>query len=139
MSDVTRDYMSYSEGAGSVKISEEVIASISAIAAGEVKGVSGLSGGMAGDIAAGLLGKKSISRGVKVVISAESVSLDIFILVRYGHVIPEVAKKVQEVTALSVESMTGLKVSAVNVNVSGVSFDKGDKEPKKQKQQAENK
>lgn len=70
-----------------------------------------------------MLGRKSFSKGVKVEAGESQVVIDISIIVKYGVRIPDVAWKIQEKCKQAVESMTGLEVKKVNVNVQGVSFD----------------
>jgi uncharacterized alkaline shock family protein YloU len=112
---------SYASENGNVKIADEVVSVIAGIAATEVDGVVGMSGGFAGGLTE-LLGKKNLTKGVKVHVSEKEVSLDIFILVGYGVRIPDIAQEVQEKVKLSVESMTGLSVTEINVHIQGVSF-----------------
>lgn len=107
---------------GSVKISTEVIASIAGVAATEVEGVVGMSGGIKG--LSDILGLKNISKGVKVEVGEKETSVDISIIVEYGLNISEVATKVQENVKSSIENMTGLEVIQVNVNVQGISMPK---------------
>lgn len=109
-------------GVEGVKISEDVVKIIAGIAASEVEGVAGMSGGLAGGIAE-ILGRKNLSRGVKVQLGDREATLDIFIIVRYGVSIPAVAQRVQESVKQAVESMTGLKAAEVNIHIQGVSFD----------------
>ena len=104
-----------------VKISEEVVKVIAGIAASEVEGVAGMSGGLVGGIAE-MLGRKNLSRGIKVQLGDRQAALDVFLIVRYGVNIPAVAQRVQESVKEAVETMTGLKVTQVNIHVQGVSF-----------------
>lgn len=106
-----------------VRIAEDVVASITGIATSEVEGVASLSGGIAGNIA-GLIGKRKSSSGVKVTYDEGKIMLDIYITVKYGYIITDVAKKVQEKTVNAVESMTGLEVSEADVTVTGIAFSK---------------
>ena len=123
----SREYVSRSDELGNIHISEEVLAVIAAAAALEVEGVGGLAANLGSDLAE-LLGKKNLSRGIRLHVEEESVTIDVAILVKYGYTIPDVARAVQEGTAGSVEATSGLSVAAVNVSVGGVVFDK---EPKK--------
>lgn len=109
---------------GNVKISVEVIATVAGIAASEISGVAGMSGSVVGGIAEILGGKKNKGKGVKVELSETSCNIDIFIIVDYGVSIPDIAWEVQENVKNSVESMTGMTVSKVNIHVEGVSFAK---------------
>ncbi|MCY0907873.1 MAG: Asp23/Gls24 family envelope stress response protein [Sulfobacillus thermosulfidooxidans] len=104
-----------------VQIANEVIAVIAGIAASEVDGVAAMSGGLAGGLTE-MLGKKTASRGVKIDVKENHVSLDLFVVVRYGAKIPEVASRIQDQVKEQVERMTGLTVSDVNIHVQGVSF-----------------
>lgn len=112
---------------GDVRIADEVVGVIAGIAAGEVDGVVGMSGGFVGDISE-ILGKKNLSKGVKVEVGEREAAIDLFIVVEYGVRIPEVAQKVQENVKKAVESMTGLKVVEVNIHIQGVSFHQDGKE-----------
>ncbi|KXZ39638.1 Uncharacterized conserved protein YloU, alkaline shock protein (Asp23) family [Alkalithermobacter thermoalcaliphilus JW-YL-7 = DSM 7308] len=108
---------------GNIKISEDVIATIASLAASEVEGVASMSGGITENITE-ILGKKNLSKGVKVIVNEDEVFIDLFVLIEYGFVIPDVAWKIQENIKNTVETMTGLKVSEVNVHIQGVSFKK---------------
>ncbi|SHJ65524.1 Asp23/Gls24 family envelope stress response protein [Tepidibacter formicigenes] len=108
---------------GQIKISEDVIATISGIAAAEIEGVASMSGSITGNITE-ILGKKNLSKGVKVVVNEEDVFIDLFLLIEYGVVIPDVAWKIQENVKNTVETMTGLKVVEVNVHIQGITFKK---------------
>jgi len=108
---------------GSVKISEEVVAIIAGIAATDVPGVAGMSGGIAGGIAE-ILGRKNLSKGVKVEVGEKEAAIDLYIIVEFGVRIPEVAWDIQEKVKTAVQTMTGLNVVEVNIHVQGVNFDK---------------
>lgn len=104
---------------GHVQIADEVIAVIAGLAAGEVEGVSGLSGTISGELA-GKLGKKTPTKGVKVELAPGEVKIEISIVVLYEYSIPEVAARVQEKVKQAVETMTGLKVTGVNIKIAAV-------------------
>ena len=104
---------------GSVKIASDVVATIAAMAASEVSGVAGMSGGFTEDIAE-KFGMKSVNKGIKVQVGETESALDIYILVEFGIKIPDVSCKVQQNVKKAVETMTGLKVVEVNVHVQGV-------------------
>lgn len=108
---------------GTVKISNEVVSIIAGVAAMEVEGVAGMSGGITGDITE-MLGMKNLSKGVKVALGEEETTIDIFIVVEYGSKITELGEKVQENVKNTVETMTGLNVAEVNVNIQGVNMAK---------------
>lgn len=106
---------------GSVKIANDVVATIAGLAASKITGVTGMSGGVAGGIAE-LLGRKNLTKGVKVVVSEDSATIDAYIIIEYGSSITKVATEVQESIKEAVETMTGLHATAVNVHVQGVAF-----------------
>ncbi|MBT1279826.1 Asp23/Gls24 family envelope stress response protein [Thermoanaerobacter sp. CM-CNRG TB177] len=116
---------------GTIKISEEVVSIIAGLAATEVPGVAGMSGGVVNGISE-MLGRKNLGKGVKVEVGEKEVSIDLYLIVDYGVRIPEVAWNVQENVKNAVENMTGLKVVEVNIHVQGVNMDK---ENKKQNEQ----
>ncbi len=112
---------------GSVNISNDVVSIVASLAASGVKGVSGMVSSVSGGIAE-LLGKKNMSKGVKVSVTGKDVTLNLSIIVEYGAKIPDVAWEIQEKVKSEVEAMTGLNVVAVNVNVEGVNVPKSDGE-----------
>jgi len=108
---------------GTVKISEEVVAIIAGIAAMDVPGVAGMSGGIAGGIAE-MLGRKNLSKGVKVEVGDKEAAIDLYIIVEYGCRIPDVSWDIQERVKKAVETMTGLNAIEVNIHIQGVNIDK---------------
>ena len=106
--------------AKSIKISNDVIAVIAGVAVSEVDGVSSMSGGITGGITEALKGKKNLAKGIKVETTEKEAKIDVNIIVEYGSRIPDVAFEIQNRIKKSVESMTGMKVSEVNVHVQGV-------------------
>lgn len=115
-----KEYMIHREEFGSIQISEDVVASIAAGAALEVENVMGLQGHNVSDF---MGGKKMTARGVRVENDGEGgIAVNLFITVRYGCTIGEVAKKVQKAVYEALENSTGFAVSAVNVQVGGISF-----------------
>ena len=105
-----KEYMTHPEELGCIHISEDVLASIAAGAVTEVEGISGLM-----NVAA----KKS---GVRLAVDEDGAVVDLYVMIRYGYAIPEVADKLQSAVSGAVESMTGFEVKAVNVHVGGVCF-----------------
>ncbi len=106
---------------GELKIANEVVGIIAGLAATEVQGVAGMSGGIAGGIAE-LLGRKNLSKGVKVEVGEHETAVDLFVVVDYGVNIPEVSKEIQENVKRAIEVMTGLDVVEVNIHILGVHF-----------------
>jgi len=108
---------------GTIKITDEVVAIIAGIAATEVPGVAGMSGGIAGGIAEAL-GRKNLSKGVKVEAGEKEAAIDLYIIVEYGFRIPDVAWSIQEKVKKVVENMTGLNVIEVNIHIQGVNMER---------------
>lgn len=106
---------------GSIRIADEVVGIVAGLAATEVAGVAGMSAGLVGGIAE-MLGKKNLSKGVKVEVGEREAAVDLYIIVEYGVRIPDVALRVQENVKRAIESMTGLDVVEVNIHIQGVGF-----------------
>lgn len=106
---------------GSIQIAPEVIEVIAGLAAIEVEGVAGMSGGFASGVAE-LLGRKNLSKGVKVEVGNKEAAIDVSIVIEFGKRIPEVAALIQRNVKHAIESMTGLDVVEVNVHIHGVHF-----------------
>jgi len=120
---------------GTITYAPEVIAIIAGVATSEIEGIAGMcaSGGF-GEI----LGKnKNITRGVKVEVGTEEVSVDLYTIIEYGQPIQKVAQEVQENVRKNIEAMTGLHVVRVDVYVQGVSFEKEKREVQKSLSSAE--
>ncbi len=112
------------EIANNLTISEDVIGIIAGIAAAEVEGVSGMTLGLVDGINQILGSNKKYSKGVKIELDGNNVVIDLYVIVRYGVRIPDVAFSIQNSVKSQVETMTGLNVESVNINVQGVTFDK---------------
>ncbi len=106
---------------GNIQIAPEVIEIIAGLATIEVEGVAGMSGGFASGVAE-LLGRKNLSKGVKVEVGQLEAAVDVSIVVEYGNRIPEVAVNIQGNVKNAIESMTGLSVVEVNVHIHDVIF-----------------
>lgn len=106
---------------GNIQISDNAIANIAAIAAKSIDGVVNLDGGAVSSIA-DVLGVKNESKGIKVVLKDENVSLDINLVVAFGKDIGNVASLVQEKVKEAIENMTGLNVEKVNVNINSIKY-----------------
>jgi uncharacterized alkaline shock family protein YloU len=102
-----------------IRIADDVVASIASMAASDVPGVFSMAGGLVGDLTE-RLGRRNWQKGVKVDVQQGVATIDLYVVVLYGSRIPEIAQKVQERVRAAVESMTGLKVKAVDVHVQGV-------------------
>ena len=110
---------------GSIRIANEVVRIIAGLAASEVKGVVGMSGGVV-DGFAELVKKKNLAKGVKVEVGEKQAAVDLFVIIEYGSKIPDIAYMIQENVKRAIESMTGLEVIEVNVHIQGVEFRQDD-------------
>ena len=112
-----KQYITQAQDDGNIMISEDVIGTIVAQAVKDVEGIVGLSTKPGADIAE-LIGRKNWAKGIKVVVDEDNkVSIDCNIIVTYGQNVVTVASAVQVAIYNAVDSMTGIKVSSVNVNI----------------------
>ena len=116
-----REYISHPDELGEINISEDVLATIAGAAALDTEGVSALGAGIGGDLS-NPASRKNLAKAVHLTVSEDTVVVDILILVAYGYAVADVAKAVQDAVATAVENTSGLRVSAVNVTVAGISF-----------------
>ena len=123
------------EIATNLNISEDVIGIIAGLAASEVEGIAGMQLGFVDGINQMFGNNKKYSKGVKIELEGRKVTVDIFVNVKYGVRIPDVAWAAQTAVKNSVETMTGLEVAAVNINVQGIIFEKEDKKAKDVKEE----
>lgn len=121
------DIKDYEENLGVVKISDEVVSVIAGIAADEIKGVMDLQQN-GNNISQLLKGKKNSAKNVKVTLVETGATIDMNVAVEYGISIQDVVVAVQENVKNTVETMTGLNVEAVNVNVQSIYLPKAEKE-----------
>lgn len=106
---------------GEVRIADEVVAIIAGLAATEVDGVDSMAGNITNELV-GKLGMKNLSKGVKVDVTEEHVSVDLSLNIKYGYNIPDVSERVQDRVKSAIENMTGLTVLDVNIRIAGVNI-----------------
>ena len=104
---------------GSVKIADDVIICIAALAATDVEGVASMAGNITSDLIS-MFGVKSLRKGVRIRIEEDEVELGLSINVSSGYSIPDVCERVQEKVRSTVENMTGFTVTAVDVSIAGI-------------------
>lgn len=115
-----KEYITQDHENGKVLISEDVVSTIAEHALTDVEGVAGISSKSVSEIA-DLIGKKNWGKGMKILISEDnSLSIDCDVDVCYGYSVVDTANAVQVALTNAVESMTGVKVTSVNVNVCGI-------------------
>ena len=107
---------------GEVKIADEVVAIIAALAATEVDGVASMAGNITNELVS-KLGMKNLSKGVKVDVLEGVVTVSLALNLKYNYSIMEISTKVQEKVKNAVENMTGLEVADVNIKVAGVDME----------------
>jgi uncharacterized alkaline shock family protein YloU len=107
--------------AGTIRISDDVVATIAGISALETSGIAAMSGGISEGLAKRISGK-NVNKGVSVEVGAEETAVELRIIVEYGSKIHQVCRLLQENVKEAIETMTGLRVVEVNVKVEGVSF-----------------
>ena len=109
-------------GKGEVKIADEVVAIIAALAATEVEGVASMAGNITNELIS-RLGMKNLSKGVKVDVLEGVVTVSLTLNLKYNYSVVEVSGKVQEKDKNAIENMTGLEVADVNIKVAGVEME----------------
>ena len=107
---------------GEIKIADEVVAIIAALAATEVEGVASMAGNITNELI-GKLGMKNLSKGVKVDVLEGIVTVSLALNLKYNYSIVEVSARVQEKVRNAIENMTGLEVADVNIKVAGVEME----------------
>lgn len=113
--------MPVEEKTGEVKIANEVVAAIAALAATEIKGVASLIGNMTYETIS-KCSSKNLSRSVSVAIDDGVVSVHVYLVMEYGYSVPVVSAKVQDRVKSAIENMTGMQVSEVKITVAGVNM-----------------
>ena len=111
------------DSTGTITYANEVVAVIAGVAANEVEGVAGMCAA-SGISEVFSRNTKNVTRGIKVELGTEEVSVDIYLMIEYGTPIQTAAQNVQENVRKAIEEMTGLHVVRVDVHVQGVSFEK---------------
>ena len=107
------------ENVGAIQIADDVVAMIASLATTEVEGVNAMAGTITNELMS-KVGVKGLTKGVKVEVNGKNVKADITLIVKYGYSIPAISQKVQDKVKSTIESMTGLNVTDVNIRVAGV-------------------
>lgn len=111
------------EKIGTVKIADDVVAMIAALAATEVDGVAAMGGNMSNEILK-RVGMKSLAKGAKVDVLNQKVKAELAITMEYGFNIPATCQQVQNKVKSAIENMTGLEVTDVNIRIAGINVTK---------------
>lgn len=108
---------------GQVQIADEVVAIIAGLAATEVEGVASMADNITNELVS-KLGKKSLSKGIRVKVEDGIVNVNVALNIAYGYSVPKTCKKVQEKVKAAIENMTGLEVEKVDIQIANVSISK---------------
>ena len=108
---------------GSVQIADDVVAVIAGLAATEVKGVAAMAGNITNEIMS-KVGRKNLSKGVKISLNGNRVKIALAIMMEYGYNIPGTCSKVQDRVKNAVQNMTGLTVTDVDIRIASVEMRK---------------
>lgn len=111
------------EKLGTVKIADDVVAMIAALAATEVEGVAAMAGNVTNELLS-RVGVKNVAKGARVEVISKNVKVDLAIMMEYGYNIPATCQRVQTKVKNAVENMTGLDVTDVNIRIAGVHVSK---------------
>ena len=109
---------------GQVQIADEVVAIIAGLAATEVEGVASMAGNITNELVS-KLGKKSLSKGIRVKVEDGIVNVNVALNIAYGYSVPKTCKKVQEKVKAAIENMTGLEVEKVDIQIANVMMESG--------------
>ncbi len=109
------------EDLGTVKIADDVVAMIAGLAATEVDGVAAMAGNITNELMS-KMGVKNLAKGVKVEVLGKRVRAELALIIEYGYNIPAVSQRVQDRVKSTIESMTGLEVSDVDIRIAGVNM-----------------
>ena len=107
------------EKIGTVKIADDVVAMIAALAATEVDGVAAMNGNVANEFLS-KVGVKGLAKGVRVEIFNRKVKVELAITMEYGFNIPATCQRVQNKVKNAIQNMTGLEVTEVNIRIAGI-------------------
>ena len=121
-----KGYIRNADEKGSINISEEVISVIAGTAAVEVEGVHGLFFAHGKELT-NMIGRKGLSRGVRLHIDGDDVTIDVYIMAEMGYSVSEVGAEIQNAVMSAVEAAVGVTVKAVNVHICGVALKKASK------------
>jgi len=119
----SKGYIKSSDDKGSINICQSVVSVIAASAAVEIEGVYGLYQSAGRELTT-VSGKRGLSKGIRVTIDGDSVSVDVYFIAKLGYAVNEVGAAVQSAIKSAIEEAVGATVTAVNINICGVSIKK---------------
>ena len=107
------------ENVGVIQIADDVVAMIASLAATEVEGVSAMFGNITNELMS-KVGVKKLTKGVRVEVVENNVTVDLAVTLEYGYNIPATCQQVQTKVKAAIENMTGLNCTDVNIRIAGV-------------------
>ena len=107
---------------GEIRIADDVVANIAAIAATEVEGVACISSNLTNEKLK--RGGLKNGKGIIIDIAEDVVSVELSLVLEYNYNIPAICKNVQDRVKSSIENMTGLSVADINIHITGVDMTK---------------
>lgn len=108
---------------GVITIDNEVIARIAGYAAMDCYGIVGMAAKNMKDGLVQLLKLESLTKGIKIIVNENRITIDFHIIVEYGTNISAIADNIISTVKYKVEEYAGLKVDDVNIFVEGVRVD----------------
>jgi len=108
---------------GSITIDNEVIARIAGLAAMDCYGIKGMASKSVKDGFATLLKRENLTKGIRLDIGENSVSIDLHIIVQYGTNISAIADTLVTSVKYKVEECVGINVEDINIFVEGINVD----------------
>ncbi|MDR2569808.1 MAG: Asp23/Gls24 family envelope stress response protein [Oscillospiraceae bacterium] len=118
-----KGYIRSSDERGSINICQNVVAVIAAAAVVDVDGVHGLYQSPGRELTT-VSGKKGISKGIRINIDGDSITVDVYFIACMGHSVNEVGIAVQKAVKSAIGEAVGVEVNAVNIHICGVSLKK---------------
>ena len=115
------NYLITSSEYGEIRVAEDVVSIIAGLAATEVEGVASMSGNITHELVS-RLGIKNLQKGIRLTIGDGKVSVNVSLVLDFNYSVPEVSTKVQEKVRFAIETMTGLEVTEVNIQIAGVNI-----------------
>lgn len=107
------------ENVGVVQIADDVVAMIASLATTEVEGVSAMAGNITNELMS-KVGVKKLTKGVRVDVLENNVTVDLVVTMEYGYNIPATCQQVQTKVKAAIENMTGLNCTDVNIRIAGI-------------------
>jgi uncharacterized alkaline shock family protein YloU len=111
---------------GGVFVSPEVIVTYISGAVTETPGVADLAGNISDTITKKILGNESKFKGIKIDGGENGYTIDIYVIVRFGERIPDVAWNVQKNVKAALDGVMDIVIENINIHVQGVRRDDGE-------------